>query len=553
MSALVGDEQPGDGRTVTRRSLLWGAAAAGFGLALPGRVRATLFHRELLSAVSIHNGAKPYAGDGPLLTTVSAGGANGRTEAVVRFVLGRPAMVQLAVLDENANVTDHAGTTNPALTVETVEQSLPAGAHGLSWAPSVSQAPTTYALVLTVTDSGGRIARHRTVARVLGLDAAFTQRSYAPGEAGTLVVASDVESFTAQVFRAGTESVPTYANNVMNGVPAGDPGDVLWTGNADAPAPIPVSVGAWPSGLYFVQLTAGDLVGYAPFVVRPTTPTQKIAVVVPTNTWGAYNFYDRNGDGYGDSWYVGWKLFTVDLTRPNIHRGVPYRFRSYDLAFLHWLAQTGKNVDYYADDDLGSFPDGDALRAAYDLVVFPGHSEYVTWHAYDVVERYRDLGGNLMFLSANNFFRRVDPHSSTLHLIGLWRALGKPEAALLGTQYCGSDRGQHQAPFVVTADGAGAGSWAFAGTGLGEGASFGKYGIEVDARTVASPPGTIALAQIPNALGKPNLTAEMTYYETPAGARVFSAGALNFGGQVTLWPETTTLLENVWARLAPTA
>src|SRR5579862_5379841 len=504
MSALVGDEQPGDGRTVTRRSLLWGAAAAGFGLALPGRVRATLFHRELLSAVSIHNGAKPYAGDGPLLTTVSAGGANGRTEAVVRFVLGRPAMVQLAVLDENANVTDHAGTTNPALTVATQEQSLPAGAHELSWAPSVSQAPTTYALVLTVTDSGGRIARHRTVARVLGLDAAFTQRSYAPGEAGTLVVASDVESFTAQVFRAGTESVPTYANNVMNGVPAGDPGDVLWTGNADAPAPIPVSVGAWPSGLYFVQLTAGDLVGYAPFVVRPTTPTQKIAVVVPTNTWGAYNFYDRN-------------------------------------------------VDYYADDDLGSFPDGDALRAAYDLVVFPGHSEYVTWHAYDVVERYRDLGGNLMFLSANNFFRRVDPHGSTLHLIGLWRALGKPEAGLLGAQYIGSDRGQHQAPFVVTADGAGPGSWAFANTGLGEGASFGKYGIEVDARTVSSPPGTIALAQIPDALGKPSLTAEMTYYETSAGARVFSAGALNFGGQVLLWPETTQLLENVWARLAPTA
>ena len=71
----------------------------------------------------------------------------------------------------------------------------------------------------------------------------------------------------------------------------------------------------------------------------------------------------------------------------------------------------------------------------------------------------------------------------------------------------------------------------------------------MDARTSASPPGTVVLAQIPNALGNPNLTAEMTYYEGPNGSRVFSAGALNFGGQIALWPETLKLLENVWAHL----
>jgi len=549
MSGLVAYAEPGGSRRVTRAALLWGAAGAVLALGVPSRLRAALARGELLSSVSIGNGARPYAGDGPLLTTVSVDGSRERNQAIVSFVLGQRAQVQLDVLDENANVIDLRGAKNPALTVATQVQSLPAGAHELAWVPAATQAPTTYALVLTVTAPSGRVARLRTVARVLGLDAAFTQRSYAPGETAELVVASDVDTFTAQVLRAGTESQPTYANNVLNGVPAGGPGPVPWSANLDAPASIAVSVGPWPSGLYFVQLTAGNLVGYAPFVVRPTTPTQRIAVVLPTNTWGAYNFYDRNGDGFGDSWYVGWKTYTVDLTRPNLHRGVPYRYRSYDLAFLHWIAQTGKQVDYYADDDLGSFPDGDSLRAAYDLVVFPGHTEYVTWHGYDVVERYRDLGGNLIFLSANNFFRRVDPHGDTLHLIGLWRDLGKPEAGLCGVQYCGSDRGQHQAPFIVTTDGAA--SWAFAGTGLGEGATFGRYGIEVDARAAATPPGTIVLAQMPNAIGKPNLTAEMTYYETDAGAQVFSAGALNFGGQVTLWPQTTQLLENVWTRLAP--
>ena len=38
-----------------------------------------------------------------------------------------------------------------------------------------------------------------------------------------------------------------------------------------------------------------------------------------------------------------------------------------------------------AEDDLEAFPNGDELRRLYDLVVFPGHTEYVTEHAYDVV------------------------------------------------------------------------------------------------------------------------------------------------------------------------
>ena len=41
----------------------------------------------------------------------------------------------------------------------------------------------------------------------------------------------------------------------------------------------------------------------------------------------------------------------------------------------------------------------------------------------------------------------------------------------------------------------------------------------------------------------------MTYYEHRSGARVFSAGALNVGGQMLLWPEATRLVENVWTRL----
>ena len=167
---------------------------------------------------------------------------------------------------------------------------------------------------------------------------------------------------------------------------------------------------------------------------------------------------------------------------------------------------------------------------------------------YDLVSGFRDRGGNLAFLSANNFFRRVDKQDSVLTLVDEWRDLGRPEAALCGVQYIASDRGERHAPFVVT--GADTAPWAFEGTGLENGKEFGVYGIEIDARAASSPPQTQVLARIPDLFGA-GRSAEMTYYEHPSGARVFSAGVLNFGGQVLLWPESTRLLENVWRRLAP--
>ena len=56
------------------------------------------------------------------------------------------------------------------------------------------------------------------------------------------------------------------------------------------------------------------------------------------------------------------------------------------------------------------------------------------------------------------------------------------------------------------------------------------------------------LARIPNLLG-PGKTAEMTYYETAAGAKVFDAGAINFAASATT-PPVSQLLENLWNHLA---
>jgi hypothetical protein len=161
-----------------------------------------------------------------------------------------------------------------------------------------------------------------------------------------------------------------------------------------------------------------------------------------------------------------------------------------------------------------------------------------------VVKRYRDLGGRLMFLSANNFFWKVERDGQLLRRVATWRKLGRPEAALVGSQWSASTGSAAQAPYVV--QGAAAAPWAFAGTGLRNGSTFGRYGIEIDARSPSSPPGTAVLARIPNLIGRRD--AEMTYYETPAGARVFAAGVVDFAASIND-PAVSRLVENVWSRL----
>ena len=113
-------------------------------------------------------------------------------------------------------------------------------------------------------------------------------------------------------------------------------------------------IGDWSSGLYFARLTSADgRVGFAPFVVRPRRLGEhRVAVVLPTLTWQAYNLRDEDGDGRGDSWYADWRTKTVRMGRPFLSRGVPYNFRRYDLPFLTWLARTRRDVDVLAQSDL---------------------------------------------------------------------------------------------------------------------------------------------------------------------------------------------------------
>jgi hypothetical protein len=89
----------------------------------------------------------------------------------------------------------------------------------------------------------------------------------------------------------------------------------------------------------------------------------------------------------------------------------------------------------------------------------------------------------------------------------------------------------------------------FAGTGLHEGSRFALGGVEIDHLAASSPRGVQVLAEIPNLFG-PGMTAQMSYYESGEGAKVFAAGAFYFTRLIHFDPVVSRIVSNLWARLA---
>ena len=209
------------------------------------------------------------------------------------------------------------------------------------------------------------------------IEAAFPRQSYRPGAAARLVIFSrTARHVSVQVFRAGTETRPMKPRDEMYGTPVTDSKHLGTVRKAQA---IAVRIPDAPSGVYFAKLTgSGNRVGYAPFILRPRRLGEnRVALVLPTLSWQAYNFHDDNGDGQADTWYASPKVKSVLLGRPFDQRGVPPNYKYYEQPFLRWLVANDKGVDYLAQSDVAG-ANGRKLAAAYDLLIFSGHHEYVT-------------------------------------------------------------------------------------------------------------------------------------------------------------------------------
>jgi N,N-dimethylformamidase beta subunit-like, C-terminal len=405
------------------------------------------------------------------------------------------------------------------------------GLRAVAWRPESATDPRTYVTrVSLVTRSGGRTSVRGPVVRVRALAAWFERSSYASGAVARLHIEGAGGKVRYEVVDA------------LTGAGAGRP----HTTSAARSGTVSLRLGRWRSGVYVFRLDAGRMETRAVVVVRSALrPRERVAVVMPTLTWQAYNFLDRDGDGVGDTWYADPTRGTAALDRPHSGNGLPFHFATYDAPFLRWLGSIGHRVEFLTDEDLDGQGDARTLARRFDLLVFPGHHEYVTEREYDVVERYRDLGGNLAFLTSDAFHWRVRLDQATMTRLEAWRRLGRAEAAVVGVQYRANDRGGARRPYVVR--NVAAAPWLFTGTGLRVGDSFAPTsGIEISGTSPSSPRRVRVLAEIPALYGA-GRKAQMTYYATPSGAKVFAAGAFT---NMTLSRVTRTMLANLWSHLA---
>ncbi|KJK56787.1 N,N-dimethylformamidase beta subunit family domain-containing protein [Saccharothrix sp. ST-888] len=317
----------------------------------------------------------------------------------------------------------------------------------------------------------------------------------------------------------------------------------------------------WRPGAYVAVLTTVDNLhrSHIPFTVRdfaePTHPCE-LLLVLPDVTWQAYNLFPEDGQR-GASLYHAWDdegrllgegeaAVTVSFDRPHAGAGLPLHVgHAYD--FIRWAERYGYDLAYATASDLHA---GLVDPARHKALIFPGHDEYWSEPMRRTVERARDGGTSLVFLSANTMYWRVEltagPSGEPNRLLncrkrqrvpaghpaagvsgsqsGLWRDAGEPEQHLLGIQYTGS------VPTPVPLVARNTSHWLWEGTGLREGEQLpGLVAGEADCYfpRVALPENTerILLAHSPyrDALGKPRYQ-ETSLYRAPSGAYVFAAG-----------------------------
>ena len=501
-------------------------------LALPSAGAAAPDRRPpLLSGLTVTSGAR-WEDDVAFGATITPNGDGRGDRALIGFRPDEAARVSLVVY----RVTPRARELVARSTVRCPK----ATTCRLGWGGR-GVAPGVYAGVLYAMDAAGNVRSYGSllyrngrgpagpIFRVRRVDAYALRDSYAQGEDARFQLAADRAIIRVSILHVGPEKVPTTTEDLLRGVTRFGPLRLDWSRQQRRWSGFSVPVGSgWPSGLYSARIETDDgQVGYAPFVVRERAPgSRRIALVMPTLTWQAYNRSDADADGLPDTWYVNPRRRTVPLLRPYAPWGVPLNLRNYELPLLHWLERRHPgSYEMLADSDLER-ADGKELARRYDLIVLAGHAEYATDGMVDALTSYRDAGGNLFFTFANSLFWRVDRRAGpdTITRDRLWRDLGRPEAALIGVQYAGNDDGSARAPMRVVQYPGSPGWWAYAGTSLEFGSQWGSFGIEIDRLAPSSPPQTIVLGEVQDVFG-PGRTGQMTAYETRNGARVIAAGA----------------------------
>ena len=349
--------------------------------------------------------------------------------------------------------------------------------------------------------------------------------------------------------------------------------DSAWQNGCNWPVTYSYEIPAnWTSGIYGAECR--DQFGHASwvmFIVKPPhTSLGDFAVLANTNTWNSYNTWG------GLDKYTSPAAAAVSYLRPNPFTAPsepegPTHLTRAELWVQDWLATTGYRFDTYTDID---FHLGIPNLSQYRALIIQTHPEYWTTQMMNNLVAYLAQGGTVIYIAGNGLFEEVTlngtrqglfPHSSVGYREpNYFRNLQptpRPERAILGVQYLG-DCWFTFGNFVVQ----NASHPLFAKTGVVNGQALGANGLnggssgwEMD----TSIPGTAADGDIVDATlawdrGQPpaglqllargdnacGYGGDMTYYRTPAGGFVFSAGSLSFGGSLVIDSKLQQVVKN---------
>ncbi|MFE9694951.1 N,N-dimethylformamidase beta subunit family domain-containing protein [Micromonospora sp. NPDC005806] len=407
--------------------------------------------------------------------------------------------------------------------------------------------------------SGLKVGSGWTVQTQAALQGYPTTPSVRQGEVVRIAVSTGLPSVSAAMVRlapaAGAPEAVSQPASVATGVQALPKGYITvgcnWTDRIQFRIPAD-----WQPGLYAAQLSgAYGLRRYVPFVVRPVTPTNKIAVLVPTFTYNAYNSWGGHNQYCNDIF----KPRPLTVRRPSTEwnvddPGAPDHTLWSDLLLTRWMTRQGLAFDCYEDMDLHA---SGAWLTNYRVIVLTSHPEYWSEAMRQNLVNFQAGGGHVVYAGGNGIYERVLVNSARTVVTyrrtdgkrDYFSDLGLPASQLVGTNYIAAGT---YAPFRVTQD-----HPLLAGTGLIVGSRFGVTGYnkgasgwEVDGMRGLA--GEATAAQVIAMGENANGGAAMVFMEKPNGALVFSASSISFAGALASDEAMSTLFRNVFDRMLET-
>ncbi len=369
---------------------------------------------------------------------------------------------------------------------------------------------------------------------------AYAQDSLLAGEALQLRVSS-AKPWVASVYRigyfngkGGTKVAEVNGAKKQFGVKTPDPSTRAVV--AAWPVVAEVDTAGWPSGLYTVVVRSADGGTNIPFVVRPASAKDMVAIVDCSMTWQAYNVWGGRSLYRSTGGDFAGRSYAVSYDRPYDHAlwGAPIAM-GFDVPVARFADEVGIDHVWFSNADIARDP---SLLAGAKAVVSTGHDEYWPASYRKALIDARDAGSDLAFLGANAGYWRVQLKGDQVYCAKdasiqpkniRWRDLGKPESAVVGALYdafpVAGALVVREPDFVL-----------FDGIKVAKGSSFpGLIGDETDRYY----PGH----DTPEQIEVPTLSpvecrgkqtwSTMTYYTAESGANVWATGTMNWTRSLT--------------------